>query len=280
VSLNVAVRLAPFTTIPRPSTDCALCINDCAPDACSHLSQCAPENYSIARLTVHRCAPLQLWEPVRAVICACGGNLSACEEAGVRAVDFDLERIARGNIRGMFRAAITAGAGREHREQINLGKEFDEVTGTNRTGFHEVLVSIAREVGAHEDVHHIMHCELGLADVEVARGGKRAGEVGVAAVVVIVATEQPVRVRVATSTDDVVHPGTIGIPAIPPERIMSDGSHRAQVRQSAPEAVAGGKVGGVQRAGLGAEEALREVGGVEQIESPTCGPSILRIRKK
>ena len=166
----------------------------------------------------------------------------------------------------MFRAAITAGAGREHREQINLGKEFDEVARSNRTGFHEVLMSIAREAGAHEDVHHVMHGELGLADVKAARGGKRSGEVGVAAVVVIVAAEQPVRVRVTTSADDVVNPGAIGIPAVPAERIMGDGSHRAQVRQRAPEAVAGGEVGGVQCACLGAEEALREVGGVEEVE--------------
>lgn len=39
-------------------------------------------------------------------------------------------------------------------------------------------------------------------------------------------------------------------------------------------------MGRVQRAGLAAEKALREIIGIPEVEVATCGPSMLRIRKK
>src|SRR4051794_32569820 len=94
-----------------------------------------------------------LCEPVCPVIGADDGHLPACQKRPVRAVDFDLERVTSGDIGGMARAAVTAGAGGEDGEQIDFGDKFDEVTRSNRAGLHEVLMPIAREAGAHEDVH-------------------------------------------------------------------------------------------------------------------------------
>ena len=47
-------------------------------------------------------------------------------------MDFDLERIALGNVVGVTGATVAAGTGRECNQQINLGEEFDEIAG--RTG--------------------------------------------------------------------------------------------------------------------------------------------------
>jgi hypothetical protein len=100
VSLNVAVRLAPspVTTIPRPSNRLrAVSQRLCAGRLFPSQSMCAGKLFYCASDRSSLRAD-QLWEPVRAVICACGGKLSACKEAGVRAEDFDLERIACGNV--------------------------------------------------------------------------------------------------------------------------------------------------------------------------------------
>ena len=55
-------------------------------------------------------------------------------------MDLDIERIAFGSVVGVTGAAVTAGAGRERDQQINLGEEFDEIAGPNGACLHEVLM--------------------------------------------------------------------------------------------------------------------------------------------
>ena len=75
-------------------------------------------------------------------------------------MDLDLERIAFGSVVGVTGAAVTAGAGRERDQQINLGEEFDKIAGPNGACLHEVLMGVARIASAHEYVHHVMNMNL------------------------------------------------------------------------------------------------------------------------
>jgi hypothetical protein len=99
-------------------------------------------------------------------------------------VDLDFERIAFGTIVGVTSAAVTAGAGGECHQQIDLGEEFDEIAGPNRACFHEVLMGVARITSAHEYVHHVMNMKLGFIErqIPLCREGPR--QIRVTAVVV------------------------------------------------------------------------------------------------
>ena len=44
-------------------------------------------------------------------------------------MDLDVERIAFGSVVGVTGAAVAAGTGRERNQQVNLGKNFDEIAG-------------------------------------------------------------------------------------------------------------------------------------------------------
>ena len=55
-----------------------------------------------------------------------------------------------------------------------------------------------------------------------------------AAEIVIVTVQQAIRVGIAARADDVVNAGPIRIPALPAERVMTDGRHRPEMRQGAP----------------------------------------------
>jgi len=72
----------------------------------------------------------------------------------------------------------------------------------------------------------------------------------VAAEIIRTAAQRKIGVGIAARADDVVDPCAISIKAVPAERIMADGRHRPQMRHGAPEPVAGGDVGCVQRARL------------------------------
>lgn len=61
----------------------------------------------------------------------------------------------------MFRSTIATGAGTQHRQEINLGKEIEVVTFAHRAGLHEILARIAGETRAHEHVQHIVHAGFG-----------------------------------------------------------------------------------------------------------------------
>lgn len=68
--------------------------------------------------------------------------------------------MARGGVARMLGAAVSAGAGGQGAEQVDLGKEFEEVARPHRCRLHEILAGIAGETRAHEDVQHIVHRRL------------------------------------------------------------------------------------------------------------------------
>lgn len=76
--------------------------------------------------------------------------------------DLDLERIARGGVRGMLGPAIATGAGGEGTEQINLCAEFNVIAGADGRGFHEILPGVAGEAGTHENIEDVVDVGFGL----------------------------------------------------------------------------------------------------------------------
>ena len=135
-----------------------------------------------------------------------------------------------------------------------------------RARLHEVLVGIPRVAGAHEHVHDVVHVPLRLGQRQVPRGGQRAGQGRVAAIVVVRAAQYMLGVGVASRADHVVDPGPVFVEPVPVERVVGDGGHRAQPRHAAPQAVAGADMGRVQRARLAAVEPFREVRRVPQVQ--------------
>ncbi len=87
----------------------------------------------------------------------------------------------------MLCAAIAAGAGGQSADQVNLGPELQKISGAYGGGFHEVLPGIAGEAGAHEDVEDVVDAEFCLVERDLCCVRERSGQVGVTAVVVLVA---------------------------------------------------------------------------------------------
>ena len=166
----------------------------------------------------------------------------------------------------MAGAAVASRAGRQRAQQVDLGEELDEVARPHRTRLHEILMRVAREARAHEDVQHVVHVPLRLRQSQALMAGERARQVGMAAMMVLVAAQQKLGVGIAARADDIVDAAAIVVPAVPVERVVGDGRHRPQIGQRAPQPVAGADMGGVQRARLAAEEALRQVVGVPQVQ--------------
>ena len=125
---------------------------------------------------------------------------------------------------------------------------------------------VARKTRAHEDVQHVVHVPLRGGQRQPFMAGERARQVGMAAMMVLVAAQQELGVGIAPRADDIVHAAAVVVPAVPVERVVGDGRHRPQSGQRAPQPVAGADMGGVQRARLAAEEAFGEVVGVPQVE--------------
>ena len=99
-------------------------------------------------------------------------------------MDLHLERIAFGCIIGVTGATVAPGTGRERNQQINLGKEFDEIAGPNGARFHEVLMRITRIPSAHENVHHVVNMNLSLFERQISLRRERPRQIRVTAIVV------------------------------------------------------------------------------------------------
>ena len=150
------------------------------------------------------------------------------ERCSIRFEDFDLERVARRNIAGMSRTAVSTGTGRQSSKQTDLREKLDEVAGADGTCLHEILVRVLREPGAHEDIEHVVDMMLYPARFHLQFGGKRAGQVGMAAEIIASAAQQEIRIRITARADDVVDAGTVRIPAVPAERVMTNGHYRSK----------------------------------------------------
>src|SRR6185369_1013162 len=122
----------------------------------------------------------------------------------IRLEDLDLERMACRSIAGMGCATVSTGTGRQRAEQVDLREKLDEVAGTDRTCLHEILVRVLREAGAHEDVEHVVDMMLDYARLHLELGGKRAGQVGMAAEIVSRAVQQEICIGIAARADDIM----------------------------------------------------------------------------
>ena len=77
----------------------------------------------------------------------------------------------------MLAAAISAGAGRQCSQQVDLGKEFDVIAGTRRACLHEILMLVVGETSAHEDVEHIVNMCFSPMQSQPGFKGQGAGQV-------------------------------------------------------------------------------------------------------
>ena len=183
-----------------------------------------------------------------------------------RAVDFDAQWMARRGVAGVAGTAIAARTTGQRRQQIDLGEQFDEIPRPRRARLHEVLVRVAGVAGTHEDIDHVVHVRFGLGERQASCRGQGPSEIRMAAIMVVAARQQKVRVGVAAGADDVMHAGAELVDAVPVQGVVGEGRHRAQPWKGAPQPVTGADVGGVQGTGLAAVEPLAEVGGVPQVQ--------------
>ena len=96
-----------------------------------------------------------------------------------------IELLAPGGDVDSIRAAIAAGAGRKRTQQVDLGKNFEVIIGAHRACLHEILMRVMGKTGAHEDVEYIMHKYFGLMQRKPGFRGQGAGQVRMAAMVII-----------------------------------------------------------------------------------------------
>src|SRR5690606_41254312 len=87
----------------------------------------------------------------------------------------------------MFGRTIPTGTGRERAEKVDLGEEFEEIARADGQGLHEILPRGTGKTGAHEDVEVVADVTFRPARGNAGRGGERAGEGRVAAVVILAA---------------------------------------------------------------------------------------------
>ena len=102
--------------------------------------------------------------------------------------------------------------------------------------------------------------------------GHSAGKVGMAAIVVIRATEQPARIGITARANHIMHRAAIGVIAIPVQRVTGDmrqGPHEGKAR---PEAVTRADMGAVQSACFAAVESLGDVVAVPNVQIPHLRP--------
>src|SRR4051794_9044962 len=163
-------------------------------------------------------------------------------------------------------AAVAARASRQRAEQVDLGEEFNEIARAHRARLHEVLVRVACEPGAHEDVEYVVNVMFGFAKRKTGVPREDACEVGMAAMAVFVPRGEKLRVGTAARANHVVYAATGWVEAVPGQRVARDRRHGPQTRKRAPEPVTGGHMRCVQRARLAREEALREIVRVPEIE--------------
>src|SRR5882757_19662 len=135
-----------------------------------------------------------------------------------------------------------------------------------RTVAHEILV-LPVEPGALEDVQNIVHVEFRQA---VRRHG--AHEIGMAAVVEIVAGEHAIYVRFAARPQKVVDAPAIIVDAVTGEAVGGDGRHRPQIGQGRPQAVEHRHVRGLELAGARRPQSLARIVEVPQVEIADLRP--------
>ena len=137
-----------------------------------------------------------------------------------RPKDLDLQRIAPRGVARMARPAVAARAGRQRADEIDLGKELDEISRTHGARLHEVAVGGALVARAHEHVKHVMDMRLCFAQRESRPLSQRPREVRMAAMVIVAPVQEPVGVGVAARANDIMNTRAVGVEAVPTQRIV------------------------------------------------------------
>mmetsp|Transcript_64400 Transcript_64400/g.141204 ORF Transcript_64400/g.141204 Transcript_64400/m.141204 type:complete len:216 (-) Transcript_64400:46-693(-) len=164
---------------------------------------------------------------------------------------------------------VATGAGAQRAQQVHFGEELQVVARTHRARFHEVLMCVLGEACTHEDIQHIVDVFLRFRDTMLCQ---RANQVGMAAMVVILTFQQVVGIGVTAGADDIVDAGTVLIKAIPCQGVVSDGGHRSQKWEAAPEAIPFCQMCRMQLSRLAAVESLLKIAGAPQVEIPHLRP--------
>ena len=132
----------------------------------------------------------------------------------------------------MFAGAIPARAGRQPAKKINLGKKFQMVAGAHRAGLHEILAGVARKAGTHEHIQNVMHHALDIANRQPGLRRKGTRQIGMATMMIMPARQKIMGIGIAARANHIMNRSAKRIHAIPAERILDDGGHRAQIGET------------------------------------------------
>src|SRR5947208_4643417 len=193
------------------------------------------------------------------------GRLPAFEQVAAQLVDLDSDGVAVGDRVRTIRTPppireVTAGAGRDCAQKVDLSEELEEVAFPRGARFHEVDLVFGVKAGDLEDVQHVMHVELGQV---VWRD--RARQVVMARDVVVTVVEKLVKVWIASTPEQVVAASSVRR-GRGRQRVVGDRDHGTQVRQARPQPVERRDVGALQLACPGGPEPFARVVHVPQVE--------------
>lgn len=104
----------------------------------------------------------------------------------------------------MDRTAIAPRTGAERAQQVDFGEELQRIAGAHGAGFHKILTGIAGKTCAHENIKDIVDMRLGLRAGDAQMICERAREVGVTAVVILIAREQIMGIGIAAGADHIM----------------------------------------------------------------------------
>ena len=99
-----------------------------------------------------------------------------------------------------------------------------------------------------------------------------AGQVGMAAMMIILARQQGMRVGIAACPNDIVYTAPICVDPVPIQRVRQHRRQGAERRKGRPKSIARGDMCPMQSTGLPGIEALVQVVRVPQIEVPNLRP--------
>ena len=166
---------------------------------------------------------------MRAVVPTGSGRGPTVQAVLCRFEDFDPQRVALGCVRGMGGGTIAAWAGRQAANQVGFGEDFEIVAGPDGAGLHKILFGVGHVACGHEDIADIMDQHFGYWQILACKIRQRAGQIGVAAVVIVIPRERVVGVGIAAGADHIVDRAAEFIPAVPIERVVGDRRQGAQV---------------------------------------------------
>ena len=117
------------------------------------------------------------------VVSVCLRRMPCFGQVGIK--NLDQQRMTQRDIAGMRRGTIATGAGAKATKYVHPSQKLDVVPGPHGRGFHEVLPSVTREPGTHENVQNVMHQKLGLVQRKPGLICQGPRQVGMAAMMIL-----------------------------------------------------------------------------------------------